>query len=353
MPKYLKSNRFSNEYIRLLCEHSIDYIDEILDHFNIEYRQSGNRILGPCPIHDGDNKTAFNLYIENEVPGFWVCNTHYCHKRYWQNIIGLVHALANKNKDYHVNEAIAWLSKFTGFKTNINTVDIKPRINAFNYTKKRINVCSVSRNKILQRLSIPSEYYLNRNYSSYILSKYDIGICHKTHRTFFPIYNDEYTRAVGFVGRSIYEKCKKCNGYHSPKNDCSKGSYPKWINAPKELPKTEYLFNHWFAKPYIQKTKMVIITEGAGDVLRLEDNNIHNSVATFGINLSQQQKNILEQDGVITIIALFDNDKAGKEAKDKLYKELRRDFKLIFPELKGKDIGDGNGEDLELIRGLL
>jgi DNA primase len=93
--------------------------------------------------------------------------------------------------------------------------------------------------------------------------------------------------------------------------------------------------------------------EGPGDVLRLEDNNIHNAVAIFGVSLSDQQKSLLEQSGVTDLIILLDNDEAGNRAKSILQKNLRRDFRLQFPQISGKDIGDGNKQDIEMIKELI
>jgi 5S rRNA maturation endonuclease (ribonuclease M5) len=352
-----KSSKLSNNEVVALCTHAIDYIEEILEYFDVTYRISGNRILAACPIHEGDNKTALNLYVDNDVPGMWLCNTHHCEQQYWKNLIGFVHALICKtNQDQDINNTIKWLMEFTGFNdvvaTKFRTVSTTP----WQTPKKQQDVCNLTRQGVIKSLLIPSNYYIKRKYSTYILQKYDVGVSNKHHRTFFPIYNDEYTKIVGFVSRSLYEKCEKCSGYHRPNTKCPDHlgkHYIKWANSPTNFPKTQYLFNHWFAKPYIQKTNTAILVEGPGDVLRLEDNNIHNSVAVFGTTLSVQQKEMLEKDGVMNLVVLFDNDNAGKAAQENLKKELGRSFRLIFPQLVGNDIGDGNPRDIEMIKAVI
>lgn len=351
-----KSSKLSKDEMQALCWHGIHYIEDILNYFSINYRVSGNRILAACPIHDGDNKTALNLYTENDVPGMWVCNTKGCHKNYFRNLVGFVHALCEKYNDWDVNDSINWLKNFTNFDNTTTKTSRTINNNLWKTEDTVDDVCSLTRQQVKKSLLIPSSQYIRQKYSSYILQKYDVGFHRKHQRTFFPIYNDNYTKAIGFVSRSVYPKCNKCNGYHHPKADCPQyigRNYAKWVNSPKDFPKRQHLFNYWFAKPYIKKEKTAILVEGPGDVLRLEDNNIHNSIAIFGTTITPKQKELLEQLGVINLIVLLDNDEAGQKAKGNLQEEFRRDFRLHFPVLIGKDIGQGHVEDIKTIKQLM
>ena len=81
----------------LLCSN----LESLLDHMGVDYRFNSKMYVGCCPIHGGDNPTAFNLYQcdeEDESMGYWVCRTHHCEKRknsdgrliYGANVIGLI-----------------------------------------------------------------------------------------------------------------------------------------------------------------------------------------------------------------------------------------------------------------------
>ena len=354
MPKFSK---LSKSQINALCIHSLDYIEDIFDKFEIPYRINNDCLLSICPIHEGDNPTAINLYLDpdNEIPSSWVCNTRGCQHKYWPNIIGFLHGIfVKENEDQSINDTIRWLMHFTNFDNTVEYKDVRVKIKKKDIgVVKKQSVVRIPRDKVIRSLLIPSKYYVNEKYSSYILRKYDVGYHNKYFRTFFPVYDDNYKNAVGFVSRSVFPKCSKCSGYHHPNSGCPQylgKNYVKWVNSPTNFPKSQYLFNHWFAKPYLKSTKTAIIVEGPGDVLRLEDNNIHNTVAVFGTSLSILQQQILEKDGVTNLVVLFDNDNAGIAATNKLTKKLSREFNIITPKLIGSDIGEGNKQDIELIK---
>ena len=65
--------------------------------------------------------------------------------------------------------------------------------------------------------------------------------------------------------------------------------HSKWRHN-KDFKTQEHLYNMWFAKEFIQSTRTAIIVESPGNVWRLEEAGIHNSVAIFGTNLSIKQK---------------------------------------------------------------
>jgi 5S rRNA maturation endonuclease (ribonuclease M5) len=360
MAKLQKSNlKYSLEVSAKGSYLASQYIDEILTHFNVEYRYSGNLILGKCPIHNGDNTTAFNLYpdSDNDVPCTWVCNTHQCHKKYPKNIYGLVQALLIKTKpDTTYQQAMDWVMNFVGLvntSTNPNYLDHSRFDKIFKIKRGSVVKERWARQDIRKSLIIPADYYLKRHYTANILSKYDIGVHKKTGRIYIPIYDNDYKFAVGFTSRSQYEKCSKCSKYHDRLAQCPQKTnkiYEKWVNSPPGFNKGNFLFNYWFAKPYIKQDKLAILVEGPGDVLKLEDNNIHHGIATFGVSLTQEQKSYLERLGVTSIVCLYDNDEAGIKAKNTLERELNRSFNLYFPSFKSKDVGDATPEELSFIK---
>ena len=58
-------------------------IFDLFDFFGIhDYYESNNLLISSCPIHEGDNITAFNINIDEyneEHYGKWFCNTKGCH----------------------------------------------------------------------------------------------------------------------------------------------------------------------------------------------------------------------------------------------------------------------------------
>jgi hypothetical protein len=43
----------------------------------------------------------------------------------------------------------------------------------------------------------------------------------------------------------------------------------------------------------------------------------------------------------------MDNDQAGKEARIQLHRQLNRSYKLVFPRLSAKDLGDMSTKDIK------
>ena len=363
---YNSKNNYSNKY---MPKYSLEMqgkgsniasqnIDSILEYFHVDYRYSGEIIMGKCPIHDGDNTTAFNMYPNNDVPCGWVCNTANCHKKYRSNIYGFVQGLLSKTQTTTYEQAIDWVMEFLEISNNTKqnpNYAINNRFNKFSKKIKKESIVSKKwyRSDIRKKLIIPADYYLKRKYSANTLSKYDVGVDSKTGRIFIPIYDNDYKYIAGFTSRSPYEKCEKCTKYHNKLAQCPTEDnkiYSKWVNSPPGFNKTNFLFNYWFAKPYIKQDKLVILVEGPGDVLKLEDNNIHHGVATFGLSLSEEQKLSLEQLGVISIVCLYDNDEAGQKAKIDLGIQLYRSFNLYTPSFNSKDIGEASPEELSKIK---
>ena len=74
-----KSTSFDQNKIKIICDQLCDRIEELLEHFNLEYRINGRFISMSCPIHGGDNDGALNLYhVGDSYRGNWKCRTHNC-----------------------------------------------------------------------------------------------------------------------------------------------------------------------------------------------------------------------------------------------------------------------------------
>lgn len=159
--------------------------------------------------------------------------------------------------------------------------------------------------------------------------KYDVGFCDNCDkemfgRTVFPVYDDHHEFMVGCVGRT------------------ETGHPDRWINFGFEA--KNYLYNYWFARNFIKESKTVILVEGAKDVLRLEEYEIHNSVGCFGAHLTDGQQIILERSGAMNIITMYDPDEAGNEARNQV-ERLKRFFNIRHVILE-KDPFDSTKEEV-------
>ena len=105
------------------------------------------------------------------------------------------------------------------------------------------------------------------------------------------------------------------------------------------------MYNYWFATEHIQKKGVAILVEGAGDVWRLEQNGVHIGLGLFGTELTDPQRILLDRSGALSIIALLDPDKAGREGAKKLKSQLGRQYRMYFPHTR-EDVGDLNADEI-------
>lgn len=351
-----KIYHLTHELTTLAC----DSIEDVLNELGVNHRKYRKVIMGECPIHIGDNPTALNIYPEgDEVRGYWRCNTHHCEKKWSSHFIGFIRGVLStqRGKEVSVVEAATWLANFIGYKT-LNEVplptEVELRRRQQDRAQRKLNLLPEqkstgwSRTQVRSMIKIPAEYYLNRGYDANILDKYDVGFYKKTNRVAVPIYDDNYKFCVGFTARSLHEKCELCGLHHSgsycPQTLEERLEGSKWRHS-LEFTATSYLYNYWFAKEIIAKTNVAILVEGPGDVWRLEEHGIHNSVALFGCNLSPQQIVILAQSGAMSLIVMTDNDEAGQKAAKQIKQQIGRSFRLFFPKI-ASDAGDLHGDEV-------
>ena len=355
--------------LKIVCDHICDNIESLLDHFGIEYKNNSKMISMSCPIHGGDNESAVNIYPEGDTyRGNWKCRTQGCEQEFKASVIGFIRGIISKQK-YNwekpgdrtcpFNEALDYALMFINkdikdIKISKGDRDKKSFTNVINYIsdQKEPKNSYITRNQIIKSIEIPANYYIQRNYSEEVLRKYDAGLCSKPHkpmsnRVVVPIYDNDYKYMVGCSGRSIFEKCPQCNCYHN--NECpdpdKRWLFPKWKHSA-EFKSQNYLYNLWFAKKHILDTQTVIVVESPGNVWRLEENNIHNSVAIFGSSMSDRQKMLLDSSGAMNIIILTDNDDAGRKAANQIHQKCKNTYRVFIPNISENDVGDMSKEQI-------
>ena len=94
--------------IQILKMKLMKVISDIFDRFGIsDIYESDSLLIGPCPVHDGDNHSAFNINIDetqSDHYGKWFCNTKLCHQnKPGGDIISLVWSLLEKQKGVEVS----------------------------------------------------------------------------------------------------------------------------------------------------------------------------------------------------------------------------------------------------------
>lgn len=350
----------NRDIIESIQQTANDRIIEIFDALNLDYTERPNYLQCKCPIHDGDNPRS--LYWTIPTP-HWKCATRHCEQDVItgpsSSIFGLVRgALSNRSKkQYTFLQAVDFVIKVLGLtyesgqSINDESLIIDKTIREYRKkikTQKPTNAILLC--DVLSTLTPDDIYYPNRGISPDIIKKYYISICRNENkpffnRAFFPVLDETGKYIIGWSARSIFDKCKRCDLYHDiDRQECPDKKYQtlyvKWRHS-KDFKTELMLYNYWNARHFIKSNGVAIVCEGPGDVWALEAAKIKNSVAMFGLNLSKQQRLLLQRAGALTLVFILDNDDAGKRSIDKLNNELQWFFKLVFITPNNvNDIGD-------------
>lgn len=378
--KTKKSPSYDQFKLKAISDLVCDDIENLLIVLNItDYKIFNNMITMSCPIHGGDNASAFNLYYQGDTyRGNWKCRTHQCEQTFKSSILGFIRGCLSNSKcswmkdgDNVVSfqDAIDFAVKFTN--KNLEDISISRKqkeknqfINTVKYISKpeKKNTPKITRALIRKSLTIPSPYFLNRGFSGEVLGAYDVGECtikgkEMYNRAVAPIYDIDNEYMVGCTGRSLFEKCDQCKAYHDSAESCPTDDvwkYSKWKHS-YGFKTEEHLYNFWKAKNHVKNHNVIILVESPGNVWRLEEAGITNAVAMFGSSLSDRQKMLLDISGAMTIITIMDNDDAGRNASEKIFKKCEKtynifDIKINYPDLAEMNIEQINNEIKPLLR---
>lgn len=346
----------------------IENITDLFDKLGIEeYQDDYKKIVFACPIHNGDRPN--NSSILKAGTGNWKCFSEGCHEKYGSSngasLIGFVQAVLSQEKPITFYAALKWCAEFVGEvdynPENVIDEDSKTEFiqlaRYINREKSSIPTFT-PRNLVKTFLQIPAEYYLKRGYGERVLNKFDVGYCFSPQRSFFdrvvtPFYDDRGEYMIGASGRNKNEQCPRCHLHHNENVRCpitkeEKIVATKWKHT-SNFAADSYLYNYWNAKKHILNSHTVILVEGPGDVWRLEEAGIYNSLGLLGARLSTNQQIILEQSGAINLIVATDNDEAGKKAFNSINNNCKNIFNIKKAELPNKDPGSLTIEEVKQI----
>jgi hypothetical protein len=289
---------------------------------------------------------------ESTRPGLWRCVTRNCEKHYGRTPLGFIYGVLSFRENKSKRDALEWALKFLNTTFDELKVDVPAleRRKFIRQTPKTApehkSICS--REVVKQRLIIPSPYFLGRGFKAETLTKYDIGDVKDNSKDFFgravvPIYSEDAKDLIGFTARSVYPECNRCRLYHDtnlkcPQNEleinkCSKWRHSAGFNA------SNYFFNVWNAKENIRKHKTAVVVESPGDVLRLVESGVNIALGMLGTYLSDFQVSILDSLGVMNLIVMLNQDKAGRAGTKVIFDLCKRHYRMFDIPIDGNDLG--------------
>jgi len=246
------------------------------------FKRLGDRLVGPCPLHGGDNPKAFVVSLSKNL---WYCFTG-CNGG---DIVDLVRRLDGKNfqQTLHYLRTLAERRQTRLSLPPVRLQPFKPFVR-----KLALDHCA----PWLQQKGITPQ----------TAALFDVGAYY----------------GKGFLADSIAIRLHDVHGH--PLGYLARRLLPATINRygkyqfPPAFPKSTTLYNyHRLARPLPSR---MVITECPWGVMRLQQLNIP-AVALLGIQLSESGCGLLEQ--VKDIVLMLDGDVAGIKATRRIKIELQ------------------------------
>ncbi len=325
--KKTKQRSLSDQDIIRIREVAKQHEEDILAALGFDPDRYGN-IQQSCPIHGGDNNTAFSYNVRKKC---WSCFTNHCEKEFGNDLIGLIRGIKNMS----FMDTMAWLKdNFISDNSSIDWQKIDQNICDRQIKDIHWNEYNKPLPEDKIKVLIPDYSSIeDRGFDSDTPKFFECGVSMNSseehHRLMLPIRNFK-DKLVGFTGRSIYLPCKQCEGYHDSKSNCPDNpyQYSKWRHYPPFFKKNIELYNIQNAKEEIYKTNTAYIVEGPFDVWRLWELGTKNVVAGFGTSLSLAQFSLLAMHGCINIKLLYDPDEGGEHGTEIVENSAREIFNI-------------------------
>jgi DNA primase len=283
----------------------------LLEYYQISnLKQRGNKLIGPCPVHNGDSPRAFHADLDKNV---WHCFTG-CHSG--GNQLDLVVRKENIGLREAALKLQAFFSPLAGNDNKETTVPADPMAPAkrTKQEKEADNTETEGNAALTVRLQLlPDHPHLirERGLSFETINHFGLGYARQGIMRgciAIPIH-DEVGTLVAYAGRRL-----------KPKDIREEGKY----KFPRHFRKELVLYNYHLAKEHM-KERGLILAEGFFAVIKLFEIGFPNAVACMGSALSDAQAEQLFE--AKEVIILFDGDNSGtsgaETARDKLKDKVK------------------------------
>lgn len=309
-------------------------VRKVLEYYNAEeINESGSFIRCCCPIHKGNDNTAFSINVETSL---WRCFTgDECGG-------GDIYTFIEKIEGVKFKDAVKILANI--LEVNIDNMIIAQRKSSYQkelenwmkfVEKKKKRNTSARKEFVVKEEMLPLKKYRHfsektlRHFGAsfikkleYINSKDELSITYD--RICCPIYVDDIMVGISLRKTKAKEKVK-------------------WLHLPTGLGVGNLVYNIEACKEYDE----IIICEGMFDVWSYYQAGIKNAVCVFGSKITEEQYKILFRTGK-DIVLSFDGDDAGLKATKQAV-ELFRNKCLIYMIKFEEGVDPGSLSEEELL----
>lgn len=302
-------------------------VRELLRNYNAQHIHGSGNIRCCCPIHQGDNKTAFVFSEHSKV---YYCHTGSCGG-------GDIFDFVMNMEDCSFRKSIEILADM--FKVSVDWQNETIEENPFREEAKKFIEQMMKRNNKSQlpEFKIPSDMKFAkvndyRGYSPETIKHWKFLYATEGElkdRLIIP-FEDVDKRLVGITGRAM------------------KGQKEKFLHRPRNLHTGYFLTGLGRNRKYVEEAGGAVkIVEGVFDCARWYDSGFKNVCAPIGTFFTEEHILQLYKAGVTIIELGFDSDPAGRNGIRKAIKRAKGKFEIYvldYPE--GKDADDLTKEEL-------
>lgn len=304
---------------------------ELLEHYGAQRMTGRGSIRCTCPIHQGDNPSAFVWTESNKL---WYCFTG-CMEG------GDAFDLVMRMDNVSFIQSAKFLAEM--FKVTVDWENETVEENAFRDEAKAFieAMMKKSERKELPAYKIPSDTKLTkitsfRGYSQETIDWWKFRFCTEGElkdRIMIP-FEDVNGRLVGVTGRATLPEQPE-----------------KFLHRPRNLHTGFFLtgLGRNLKAGHVERAGYSVkIVEGVFDCARWTEADFPSVCAPIGVFFTEEHVHQLFQAGVIRVEIGFDADKAGITGMYKAYQKLKGKFEVYFMEYPdGKDADDCTPEELK------
>lgn len=294
-------------------------MEKILERYGLlsGLKKKGNNLVGPCPIHKGNNPTQFHASLEkNNFNCFGNCKSG-------GNILDLV----SKIEDVDIREAALMIQGWFGIngKKPQKTESNKQTKNEPGPKEKEDKPLNKPLTFSLKNLDTDHPYLKERELDKEVIEHFGLGFCKKglmANRIVIPIL-DEKDELVAYVGRFPGDP---------PEDE------PKY-KLPPGFHKSLVIYNLHAAKSLAVEQGLILV-EGFFDCFRVWQAGFKNVASLMGSSLSKEQVSlILDSVGKQgRVYLMFDEDESGWSCRKETLEKLSPHVFVKVIELGGQGL---------------
>jgi DNA primase len=295
-------------------------MEQVLEHYDLrkEFKQSGDSLSGPCPIHGGSNPTQFRISLSKNI---WNCFSK-CKRG--GNVLDFI----AKKEDVSIHAAALKAIDWFGIDADAMKGDSEDEQKAVRNGKPESSSSSKPSvpktqpkqeedkpNKALKfkldKLEREHPYLIERGLSPETVAAFEMGYCTKG-------------MMAGLIAIPIYDSAGFIVAYAGRFPGDPPENTPKY-KFPPEFRKTRELFNFDRALRESPENPWIIV-EGFFDCMKLHELGYRKVVALMGSFMSPKQEELLKKSLTpeSRVILMLDEDEAGQEAREAIAHRLAK-----------------------------